>query len=1034
MQYLKPSKIAFSIFILITTTLVGPALSQSGRGRPKIPQPSTTTSQPPPVINVPAAAAVIKQEQAGTTSRFVLRNGITIIISEHHATPIAAAVAYFKAGILDEPWSMSGTHQLVERMIFNGTVLRPGDRAVADLRALGASLEARTSYDGAAYSLVAPSDKIKDALTIQADMLQNPKVDAEAMRREIAMLIEETRRPGGSLVTGLTLPSHAFTTRTFTADPGDQAFNRLKDSDDPAAFSMARLFNIALTSGASVNIEALRSVTREQLVEFYRNHYRPGNLIVSVVGDVSTFSTLIEIQQLYGDFGVKPEQAVEQVKGAEVIKTKSPSGRAAIPTPDNQQQKAKQDEPKPVPQQTVRSSAPAEQTKLRYAADRGDISQSIASVGFTVPGAESKDWAALEVLAALAGGGRASRLSRSLIDGQLLASRIEARYVALAGAGLVALQAWSSKDSREGSSIDKVESSLFKEVDRLRRETPTEGELARAKTILEKAAIDETAIYLGRARALARAEVAGVGFRATLDYRSRIRAVSAQDVQRAAAKYLTLGHTSIHEYEPLSAPARTFDADTFSATVTAWAPGFAQAVESAFVQTADANSSLGSVPQGSERSPERQSILESIQPMPVKDFSTLNGPRAFVREDHAQQEVAVAILFQGGRLVEDATTSGATELMLRSILYGTPRRTFSQVTQELEQLGADIEIVAEPDFFGFMLSVLARNADRALKLLRDMIEEPAFRDDDVARARLGQIASIRDARDSGFTRSRELLLQALFPEHPYSLPSHGREEIVSAFTAERLREWHARAIVRQFPLAIIVGDTDGSALVSSQIAEGFKRRDVDAAIQVRTAPAAAGEKSEQRGREKSTLAVGFAGPKAESADLTAIQLIDSAMNGQGGRLLRELRDKQNLISMGGFEIQTMFAAGVIAAYTSTRAENEQKARSALLAEFERLAREGLTADEIAGSRAVATTSRIALQQSHSQHALQYARAAFHRRQAPASDVDNFAELFAKVTAEDIKRVAAAYLKISSACAGIVRGTPRQPVLSPPKQD
>ncbi|MEK6405870.1 MAG: pitrilysin family protein [Acidobacteriota bacterium] len=1035
MQYSKPSKTAFSILILVTTTLAAPGLSQSGRGRPKIPQPSPTTSQPPPVISVPPAAAVIKQEQVGTTSRFVLRNGITIVISEHHATPIAAAVAYFKAGALDEPWSMSGTQQLVERMIFNGTVLRPGDRALGDLRTLGASIEAGTSYDGAAYSVVAPSDKIKEALTIQADMLQNPKVDAEALRREIATVIEETRGQGVPLVTGLTPPSHAFTTRTFTADPSDQALTRLKDFDDPAAFSMVRLFNIAFTSGASVNIDALRSVTREQLVEFYRSHYRPDNLIVSVAGDVSTFSTLVEIQQLYGDFGVKPEPAVEQVKAAEVIKTKTPSARAAIPTSDNQQQTAKPNAPKPETLQTVKPSPPAEQTKLRYAADRGDISQSIVSVGFNVPGAESKDWAVLEVLAAVAGRGRASRLSRSLIDGQMVANRIEAHYVAVAGAGLVALQTWSSKDSREGSSIDKAESALFKEVDRLRREIPAEGELARAKTILEKTAVAESATYLGRAKALARAEVAGVGFRAALDYRSRIRAISAQDVQRAAAKYLTLGHTSIHEYEPLSAPARTFDADTLSATVTAWAPGFAQPVESAIVQTADANSSLAAVAQGPERSPERQSILESVQPMPVKDFSTLNGSRAFVREDHAQHEVAIAILFQGGRLVEEATTSGATELMLRSILYGTPRRTFAQVTQELEQLGADIEIVAEPDFFGFMLSVLSRNADRALKLLRDMIEEPAFRDDDVARARLGQIASIRDARDSSFTRSRELLLQALFPGHPYSLPSHGREEIVGAFTAEKLREWHARAIVRQFPLAIIVGDTDGSALVSSQIAEGFKRRDVDAALQVRTArPAAAGEKSEQRRLEQATIAVGFAGPKAESADLTAVQLIESAMNGRGGRLLRELRDKQNLISMGGFEHQTMFAAGVIAAYSATRAENEQKARAALLAEFERLARGGLTADEMASSRALATTSRIALQQSHSQHALQYARAIFHRQQASASDVDNFAELLSKVTSEDIKRIAGAYLKVSSAGAGIVRGTPQQPVLSPPKQD
>ncbi|MEK6321504.1 MAG: pitrilysin family protein [Acidobacteriota bacterium] len=1033
MQFLKPYFTAFSI-ITLTTTTVAPALAQSGRGRPKVPQPSSTTTTQPHPINVPAAAAVIKQEQAGTTSRFVLRNGMTVVISEHHATPIAAAVAYFKAGALDQPWSMNGTAQLVERLILKGTVLRPADRAAADLRALGASVEARTLYDGAAYSVVFTSDKIKDALTIQADMLQNPSLDAEAMRREIPLVIEEEKRGGVSLEGGLALRSRAFTTRTYPSDAGDQALSRFIDFDDPAAFSRARLFNIAFTDGTSVNIDALRSVNREQLVEFYRSHYRPENLIVAVAGDVSTFNTLVEIQQLYGEFGVYPGRAAEQNKAAEVTKTKASSARVSVFTPGNPPQTAKPGPPITENPSAVKPS-PTEQAKLRYAADRWDISQSIISVGFQVPGAESKDGPAIEVFMALAGRGRASRLSRSLIDGQMVANRIEANYLAHAGAGLLAIQTWSATDSREGSSIDKAESALFKELDRLRREIATEGDLARARTLLEKRFVDETTIYLGRANALARAEAAGAGFRAVLDYRARIRAVSGQDVQRVAAKYLTIGNTSIHEYQPFSAAARTFDADTFSKTVTAWAPGFSQPVESAAAQAADANSSLA-VPQGSERSPERQSLLESVQALPVKDFSTLNGPRAFVREDHAQQAVTVAILFQGGRLVEEPTTSGATELMLRTILYGTPRRTFSQFTHELEQLGADVRIVVEPDFFGFILSVLSRNADRALKLLRDVIEEPAFRDDDIARARLEQIASIRDALDSSFTRSRELLLQALFPGHPYSLPSHGREEVVAALTAEKLNEWYARAIKRQVPLAIIVGDTDGSALVSSQIAEGFKRRDVDAAIHVRTPqPASAGEKTEQRRREQTTIAVGLAGPRAESADLTAVQLIESAMNGQGGRLLRELRDKQNLISMGGLQHQAMLVAGVIAVYavyTASRIENEQQARGALLAEFERLARGGLPAEEVTSARALATTARMALLQSQPQHALQYARAVFYRRQA--SDVDTFGEQASKVTAEDIKRIATAYLKVTAASASVVRGTLQQPASAPSKQD
>ena len=241
--------------------------------------------------------------------------------------------------------------------------------------------------------------------------------------------------------------------------------------------------------------------------------------------------------------------------------------------------------------------------------------------------------------------------------------------------------------------------------------------------------------------------------------------------------------------------------------------------------------------------------MESIQPLPVKDFSTLNGPQAYVREDHSQPKVTVTLFFQGGRLVEDDSTGGITELMLRSMLYGTVRRTPDQIAQELDQLGAEVEIVVEPDFFGFVLSVLSRNADRALKILHDVTEDPAFRDDDIQRARLAQIAEIRSERDSSLARAKVLLDQAMWPGHSYSLPSHGREEVITKITSDQLKEWHARAVKRQLPLAVIVGDTNGSALVSSQLAEGFRRRDLDKTLQVKVPQPKVGEKAESRRRE-----------------------------------------------------------------------------------------------------------------------------------------------------------------------------------------
>ena len=996
MQRFKLLILALQVIILTTTILPASARSQSGRGRPKVPTTGNTTAPPP--VNVPEAAAVVKQEQAGNVSRFVLRNGMTVIISEQHAAPIVASVAYFKAGAGDEPDRMTGVARLLQRMI-----LRRG-RAAAGL------IDGETSYDSSSYYFTVTPENIKVALAAQADAVQNPSFDPDELRRESSLVIEE-----------------------------EKIFR------DQAAYSMARLYNIAFGDKAigdfrAASVASLGSITREQLAEFHRAHYRPDNLIISVAGDVLTFNTLVQIQQLYGAFKVaepvKPAATVTPAAKRTATQTiKSPAALPAnkpVAESINAQQESKPTSNNQDSASQAKSTVEDDQPRLRYGADRGDINQSIVSIGFRVPGFESKDRPAIEALAALIGQGRASRLKHSLLDGQMVAGHIESNYTPLPGTGLLTIQLWPAMDSQGGSSIDKAESAFFKEIEAVRREIPSEGDMARAKSLLEKRFLDEMTSYVGRARALARGEDSPAGFRLALDYRNQIRAVRAEDVQRVAEKYFTLANTSVHEYEPQSAPQRTFDAERFVATVTTWAPAFAQPVDSGKVRPADASYSIAPVAQGSERTAEQQISFESIQPLPVKDFSTLNGPQAFVREEHALPTVTIALLFQGGRLVENETTSGTTELMLRSMLYGTPRRLGTNLAQELDQLGADVQIVIEPDFFGFMLSVLSRNADRALKLLRDCVEDPAFRDDDINRARLAQIAAIRDGRDSAGSRSRELLLQAIFPGHAYSLPPHGREEVVTKLKGEQLTEWHSRVVKRQLPLAIIVGDTSGSALVSSQLAEGFKRRDLDKSIEAKVPQPKGGEKAESRRLEETTAAIGVAGPRADDDDLITLELIEALMNGAGGRLIRELRDKQSLVTAARLDNRAMFTAGLIYAHLVSTPAAESRARAALLAELERLARGPLGDAEIEKARKAASASRRALLQSQAVHVLEYARAFFYKHQA--SEADKLPDRLSEVAAEDIKRVASLYFKPSTAAAGVVRGTSQPAPQTAPKQN
>ncbi len=936
--------------------------AQSGRSRPRIPT-REPAAPPPPPPKVLETVAVVNQERAANISRFVLKNGMTVIIAEQHAAPIAAAVACFKAGASVESDTTRGFAHLLQRMIFRGTEARPADQALKQLHGLGAIADADTSFDAACYSLIASPEKLGNALSILSDLMRNPSLDPADISREVALLVEEEKLKAASRA---------------SSSPG---ISKLVESCLP---------EIRPAPGEAV----LRSITKDQLAEFHRAHYRPENLIISIAGDVTTFNALVAVQQIFGDF---------------VTVQLPPPPAAAHPAQQKTSAPAQPSVTAPPPKTETPSAQ--EQTALRYSADRVDAGETVVSLGYRVPGLKSKESAAIEMLAAIAAEGRGSRFHRVLVDEQQLATSIEADYVALSDAGLLTLQMWPA-----ASLIDKAESTLFKEIERLRREIPGEGEMARARSLLEKRFVDRTGNYLGRALSLARAEAAGGGYRAAvIDYRKLIRAVTAEDVQRAAAKYLILSNTTVHEMEPPAAAPRTFDSASFATTAVAWADGINKSVEPKSVRPADNAPSV--VAQVAPVADADLAALESLQPLAIRDFSTLNGTRSFVREDRSLPVVTIALLFMGGRVAESDATTGLTELMLRAMLYGAARRSRAQVAQEFEQLGADVEVIDEADFFGLSISALSRNAERALRVARDLIEEPAFRDDDIERARRDQTEAIRRERYSAAARSRELMFQSLYPTHPYAFPAHGREEVVAKLTADQVREWHARTIKRQLPIAVVVGDTQGSALISGVIAEGFRRRDVDKTIQLRVPqPATPSEKIEQRRGPLSAASIGFVGPKRDTTDLVALELIEALMNGAGGRLQSEMRASGIFAREARMKTESLLTAGAIYFSLAVSAENERRARERLLAQTD-LAR--ISDEELSAALSMAATSKIVELQSQKARAIAYAREVFYQRDPKA--VDTFFDLASKVTAEEIKRVAATYFNPKMIYSGVVRG-------------
>lgn len=951
--------------------------------KPK-PEPKSTLPSPT-VLGIPEGGKLMRQDVSNVTARYLLRNGLTVIIRERHSVPLVAVHMAVKAGWTDDPSEMAGMARLTQQLILRGTPTRNGAAVEQEVARLGGQLLSQVDAAATSFTLVAPAESYNAMVGVLGDLLQHPIFTDAEVRKAAQILTLKEKQDLGRL-DRVTL-----------------------DGLLTAAFSTA-----PLNRGSRVSEPFLDSVTPEQVQAFYRDFYHPANTVVTVTGDIFSLPALGQVQLQFGNYTktVPPKSA-------------PPPATAKKPVAPTA----------PVPEGTPAVPVEAPPETLRYANSRAEIHQSLVAIGYQIPAlsydaAGLKEAATLRMLAAVLGVGRGSRLHQGLREG--LASRdkasvaieTSAEYLPLPGGGL-----FISRLTVDPERIDRAEAEYFREIERFRREIVSEGELQRARTMLEKRHYDSLSTIEHEVALLGRSQLLAGDYRLLDSELSRLRAVTAPEIQQAAAKYLVINRTAVHELEPRTAQARTFTADKFAELVVTFAAGAAQPIKPEEVKPATV---LKTFAQG----PERNQVAEGLNvvvapiPLPVKDFSVLRGPRAFVREDKSQPKIAVSIIFQGGRLMEDATTSGSTELMLRSMLKSTTMRKAELIALELESYGADIEVINEPDCYGFTIEVLSRNAEPAVKLLIEIIESPFFDKDEVARERAILLADQLRRQDDLAANVGDQLWTSLYPNHPYGLPRYGLPDVIKSLNEEKLEAWHAKTIRRQFPLVVLVGDTDGSSLVSRIFSDGLKRGELDRILKVNipTQLPPAQDRVAQSGLPLTSQAIGYrtvapmlTGPN----DLHVLTMIRQLLS--HGPLLNELREKQLLGAEVAAEAEQRLASGAVFAQTATLPANESRARDLIAREFQRLAANPPTDDEFEVARNAAIGRYAIALQAHTERSLEYARSVIFSRK-PA-DVEAQPEAMISIKKSDLKRVAEAVFKNNQPGRGVARGTapaPTQP--------
>src|SRR5262245_17922331 len=130
---------------------------------------------------------------AESVRRTVLDNGLTVVTRELHASPIVAAMIWYRVGSRNEELGQTGKSHFLEHMLFKGTDrFKKGEIDLLTLKN-GGSNNAFTSHDFTAYYFNFASDRWQIALDIEADRMINCVFAPEEFEAEKKVVIEELR-------------------------------------------------------------------------------------------------------------------------------------------------------------------------------------------------------------------------------------------------------------------------------------------------------------------------------------------------------------------------------------------------------------------------------------------------------------------------------------------------------------------------------------------------------------------------------------------------------------------------------------------------------------------------------------------------------------------------------------------------------------------------------------------------------------------------------------------------------------------------
>ncbi len=622
---------------------------------------------------------------------------------------------------------------------------------------------------------------------------------------------------------------------------------------------------------------------------FFKQYYTPNNASLAIVGDFDKANTLKLVDKYFGSLKRGPDV---------------PPVRVVTP--------------------------PITAEKRIVVKDRVEIPR--LYMAWLAPGIFKPGEPEAAIAAGILGGGKSSRLYKSLVYDKKIAQDVYADIWRYALGSVFMIQATPLPDH----TLEELEREIDAQLDALRAQDPAPAEVERAEAAIESDIIfslERLGNYNGIADRISMYNQHVKDPNYLGEDIQRHRRVTSGAVRQFVASSLTKNSRVVIQGVP-GQPDFGPEVPTPAATTVA-----ASAPESVNTDEPWRNQQPAPGPRPALTLP------------PPQSFKLANGLTVVLDTREGVPVVSASLVIRSGTGSNAVNKSGLASLTVDMLEDGTSSRTALQFAEQLARIGSTLGIRTNQDSSAVSIKFIKRNAGAGFDLLADAAMNPTFPEAELERERQVRLGELRQAKENANDVANNVLMVSLYgAENPYGRTTLGTVDSVRRLTREDVRSFWSQHIVPGNAALIVSGDITRQELqqILDKTFGTWKAGAARAAEKKAPSPTKANLVIvDKPGAPQTQLRVALPGPSRSTPDYEPLQAMNAILGGMfSSRINLNLREEHGYSYGASSRFNYLRDTGWFSAASGVRTDVTAPAAREMLREVARMAETPVKAEEL----------------------------------------------------------------------------------------